>query len=423
VVIRAGAFTRRIAIAGIAIACALIWAVGAFRAPGASAAEIDGAITAVSIHPTSAGPFDPLTVDVDWSVPPGAKAGDTFTLTLPAKLTALDDAFDLKDASGHVIATAVVKDGVVTFTLTDFVDTHVDVSGTAFFSVHFDLSKIPGPGPVQLDFASSTKVFPGTVTMTGSGIQDRNQGAKYGSWTDPSDQGVTHPTDALTFGLESPQGPFHRVVMTDDGGPGMAFDCATIGFYHAFSFDAYGRLVGVTPLPAAQIISQSCTTSTLKVVVGPLAKGEIVGVSYQSTITDPGLASYTNTATVSANEDSEPVSATVARYDDGGSGSGSTPSPTSTSPTTSASPTTSVSPTSTSTSSTSTSSTSSSTSSTTTTGSATVLPTQLTSSPPSTAAGSLPFTGADVAPMLGVAAVLLGGGALLLLAGRRQRKH
>ncbi len=418
---------RRSIVGAVVAALALFWVLGGLQSSRASAAEIDGAITSVTVAPASAGPFDPLKVTVGWAVPDSAGAGDTFTLTLPPQLEPLTRSFDLRSASGQVVAKAVVSGGLVTFTLTGYADTHTNVHGTAYFDVDFDLTEISGPGPVHLDFTTTTKVFPGTVVVTGNGIQDRDQPAKWGSWTDPTDQGSSDPKDAMTWGLESPQGPFDQVTLTDNGGAGMAFDCSTVHYYHAFGHDAFGRLTNVSALPASHLISSSCTPGRLAAVIGPLAAHEVVGVGYQTTITDPGRASYSNTARVTADGKDVPVQAEVARYDAGGSGHGSTPtsspSSSSTSPTTS--PT--VSPTSTSTSSTSTTSTTSTTSSSTSrtstssTSPATVLPTKISHSPTSSA-GSLPFTGSNVLPTLSLAALLLGGGLLLVLGARRPRR-
>ncbi len=159
---------RRVAIIGAVLMLGLAWVVGASQLTRASAATIDNAITSVSIQQPSAGPNTPMKLNLTWAVPSSAQANDTFTLQLPGELTALTTGFDLLAPDGSVVATATVVNGLVTFKLTNYVDTHDNVHGAAFFSVRWSKSVSTVTGPVNLDFTAGSKVFHDTVNKTGT---------------------------------------------------------------------------------------------------------------------------------------------------------------------------------------------------------------------------------------------------------------
>ena len=88
-------------------------------------------------------------------------------------------------ASGAAVANATVAGQVVTFTLTPFVDDHVDVHGTAWFTVKFADSVEPGPGLV-LEFIASGTVFRDTINVTGVVPHDYStSGTKWQTWANP----------------------------------------------------------------------------------------------------------------------------------------------------------------------------------------------------------------------------------------------
>jgi hypothetical protein len=386
---------RRCAIAAVVAGLALFAMFGGLRLPHAAAAAIDGAITNVQVSPPSAGPHDPMRVDVQWAVPDSAGSGDTFTLTLPPELTALTASFDLKAPDGSVVATAKVVNGLVTFTLTDYADSHDRLHGTAFFSVKWDLSTTPTSGPVRLDFTTPTRVFHDTVIKTpgtGTGTVDRTVPRKAGHWVT---NGVTAGADALAWVIDSPSGPFDQATFDDSVGPGQAIDCGTVEYQLGSGLDPTGHASMFRTLPANKVLSRSCTATGLKLTAGPILADQIIRIRYSVDVTDPTLTAYQNSVdvTVGATRYGS-VTDRVRVHEAGGDGSG-TVSPTSTS--TTRSPTTT----------------------------ATVLPTKLTTSPTITAAG-LPFTGANVRPMVVLAGLLVGGGALATFAGRgprTNRKH
>lgn len=385
---------RRTSAVLAAVVLALCWVVGGLHAQPAAAAQINGAITNITLTPTSAGPGDPIRVDVAWAVPDSAGAGDTFTLTLPPQLTALTTSFELKAPDGSVVAVARVVNGVVTFTLTQYADTHDNLRGSAFFSVKWDLSTTPTSGPVRLDFGTTTQVFHRTVIKTpGTTTVDRSKPRKAGHWVTP---GVTTGPDAIQWVIDSPSGPFARATFHDTLGAGQAIDCATLVFQLGSGLDATGHASAFRPLPAGQVISSACSATGLSLVAGPVLADQLVRIRYSVNITDSTLTSYANSVDVVVDSTRfDTVTDRVKVADAGGNGAG-TASPTTTpssSPTsTRRSPTTS----------------------------STVLPTKLTRSP-STSGPGLAFTGADLGPMLITAFLLLVGGLVFALAGRTER--
>lgn len=429
---------RRTAAALAVAAFAVCWLVGGFLSPHAAAAEIDGAITNVTLTPPAAGPGDPIRVDVDWAVPDSAGAGDTFTLTLPPQLTSLTTSFDLTAPGGAVLAHATVVNGVVTFTLTDYADTHNGLHGDAFFSVKWNTTTTTTTGPISLDFGTTTTVFHRTeIKNPAVGTIDRTEPRKTGHWVTP---GVTNGPDALEWVIDSPNGPFDKATFDDTPGPGQAIDCSTLEFQLGSGLDANGQASQFRPLQASKVISSTCSATSLTAATGPILADQIVRIRYAVDITDPTLPVYTNAVHVTVDStDYGTVTDRVKVTQAGGGGSG-TRSPTSTTSSTTTTSTT------TSTSSATTSSTSSTTDSTPTTSStgpttttattsptspissSTVLPTKLTSTSGPGSIGGLPFTGANVGPMVVAAAILVSGGLVLALAGRRpsdggRRRH
>ena len=325
------------------------------------------------------------------------------------------------------MAHATVVNGVVTFKLTNYVDTHDNVHGSAFFNVRWNTQTVTKTGPVDLTFKAGGTVFHDTVNNTGTvGTVVRTQPQKIGFWVT---NGVTTGKDALAWRIETPTGPFDQATLNDNAGAGQAIDCSTVTFRLGTNLNAAGAPTTLTTLPASKILSQSCSATGLTAKVGPALAGQIIRVQYDVNITDPNLSQYTNSVAVTVDSKKfQTISRTVKVPGAGGNGQGNTKSPTSTStsPTsTSTSPTsTSTSPTSTSatstsaTSTSSTSTTSSSTSATststspTTTSSPTVSGVKLTASSSPT---TLAFTGANIFPALLVSGLLVGAGILLLV--------
>ena len=102
----------------------------------ALATEIPDAVTNVQIVESGSTLYGSMHLSLDWTVPDGTKAGDTFTIGLPPQIEAPDGfRFPIKDAAGKVVAWGEVQGGKVVFTMTKFAETHDGVSGTAWLEV------------------------------------------------------------------------------------------------------------------------------------------------------------------------------------------------------------------------------------------------------------------------------------------------
>lgn len=296
-----------------------------FLLPGspASAAEIPGAITSVAVTEDVVQYGDQLRVEVAWSLPDTVAAGDTFWLQLPDEFSRRSTTFDLRSPAGDVVATAVVaSDGRVTFTSTNFVETHDRVAGTAYFFVTFT-SETTGGEVVTLEFPTSTTVHTDTITVTPFGAIDRSHPVKAGFWTDPDDQGLSDPEGALTWSVASPRGPADQLRFDDATNAGQAFRCAEVRVERTTSVDPFsGFLLNLSPVPASDY-TFTCTRQAWELVLRrPLAADEIVQVSVTADVTDPTRESYTNEALVTTGTTEQASTATVSRFDAGGVGDG-----------------------------------------------------------------------------------------------------
>ncbi|CAM3310353.1 Ig-like domain-containing protein [Nocardioides dubius] len=107
-------------------------------APSASAEEID-AITGVEIttRTDEVNRYERLALEATWAVPDDARAGDTFSLQIPAgtpgDVNIFAGSFDLLAEDGSVVGTCTMSPKQITCTLSDYVETHDGVSGTLSF--------------------------------------------------------------------------------------------------------------------------------------------------------------------------------------------------------------------------------------------------------------------------------------------------
>jgi hypothetical protein len=111
---------------------------GAVMVPAAAhAAEID-AVTGITIINEPPLVVDlPYTFRATWAVPDSATAGDTFTVNFPAAVEGYSNEFDMRDPDGEVIGHCIVDIDSFVCTLSDYVDTHNNVSGWVEFTATF----------------------------------------------------------------------------------------------------------------------------------------------------------------------------------------------------------------------------------------------------------------------------------------------
>jgi hypothetical protein len=301
----------------------------------ARAAEIDGAITDVTVTPTAPRQGSQLTTTIAWEVPDDTKTGDTFTLTLSEHLKNLPTGFALRDpATGAVVADATVvgtRPSVVTFTMTAYAESHLNVSGKAFVRSDFEGSTTPSGVPTP--FTSTTndgRDFTTVVTPTGV-LRGSDVVTKFGTYT-AADQGRVVADDFLVWSVNTPMGPFDSATLTDSvpAGQAWSFDCDTAAFTEIRT-RADGTLAApLVVTPASFECSAAGYTVSWGAQTGTAQYRAAVAVSLPAptgTATDP--QTFTNLATASTVRGGvaapSQVSASKTQASAGGTGSGDVP--------------------------------------------------------------------------------------------------
>lgn len=237
--IRSGARgTRLTTFAGALLAICLAALAAVIATPAtARAAEVTGITSLTITEPTDQiKVWDRIAFEATWAVPDTATAGDTFRLAFPTSpsLTGVRDSFALTAPDGQTVGTCEVSTGELVCTLTDYVDSHTDVSGTLHFRARADeettLTEIPfttgggtvvpvdvpgGIGPVPEFPAPSTPTKWGDVTLDGRNI----------AW------GVNIPSSALAG--DAP-------TLTDTFTAGLVLDPASVTVAYVLAKDWAG---------------------------------------------------------------------------------------------------------------------------------------------------------------------------------------
>lgn len=307
---------------------ALLVCTGLVIAPHAAvAAPADGSITGVTVDEDSAPNFGSVTVRFTFVAPETALPGDTFTLTMPPSLQAFTSGFDVTAPDGSVVATAVFSGGVGTFTYTDYIAANTDVSGSGFFSALFSTSE-PAGTDVPLVFPTNGPTFTDTITVLATPPIDRSQAVKSGTWSVLGDQGVTQPAGALRWQVATPVGPATTTTVVDTVGTAQVMDCGSITVDSTAVEPGTGNLLNPTPA-APNRYSTACDDTGFTLTMVPtgdpalaLQAGEVILLTYTTSITDATLATYGNQATVTTNALTSSASATVNRFGSGGEGGG-----------------------------------------------------------------------------------------------------
>ncbi|KRB36610.1 DUF5979 domain-containing protein [Microbacterium sp. Root180] len=131
--------TRRPIRTWMAALMALLTAIAglAFAPTAAHAAEIDPVTNITITNPPPLHGETPYTFRADFAIPDSAVAGDTFTINFPQAVLGYSSTFDLLDAEGNVAGTCVVNDHSFVCTLSDYADTHVNITGHVDFAAKF----------------------------------------------------------------------------------------------------------------------------------------------------------------------------------------------------------------------------------------------------------------------------------------------
>jgi len=316
-------------------AAALLTVTGLGAGLSAVAAVVPDAVTDVRIAETSAYTWSQLKLTVDWKVPDGTKAGDTFTLEMPAVLTATDGKrFPLNDADGRTVANAVVTGRTVTFTMTDYAETRVGVHGSAWFWV--DLADTVKPGDdLDLSFTVGSTVYRDSLAVRRPGPGNPDYPYKWQAWmkATPNAGG-----DRILWAITGPATSTHMVgssyEITDRPGEGQRIDCAKIDVFSGKASGA-NSFTDVTYV-APNRWKLACNPSTATVTITPRADeiGRAFRLLGQSVVTDPDRTEYTNSGSVRLWGTTDLPVSSVIRAGGGGEGTGTTPSPTTPNPTT-----------------------------------------------------------------------------------------
>jgi hypothetical protein len=292
---------RRSTVAGLAALAVGALLFGGATALPASAAELPGVIRDVDITPTNPRLGTQVQTDIDWCVPNGTQAGDTFSLTLSEYLRTLPPGFSLNDpANDEVVATAVISTtdpAVVTFTMTEYAETHSNVCGTAFIRSGFDNGLTPGVTVPFESIANDGTEFSTDVTPRGGDgpVGDVDEAFKFGRLS--PDQGHTDPNDAIQWYVVTPVGPLSRVVISDDPGAGMNIDCASVDLLQGTRNAT--NIGGTFTRPV--VITRTCTADAVSVTVGPIPAGQAVRLGFKIDLdeaTGPESHEFANTANV-----------------------------------------------------------------------------------------------------------------------------
>jgi len=242
-----------------------------------SGTNLPGAVTDIAVTPTTPEQGAQVTTTLDFTVPADAVAGDSFTVLLSPRLTNLPETFPVLDLeSDAVVANAVVlKTAAVAgapagvrlvVTFTDFVQTHMNVSGSAFIESSFDSTTSPsGVASPFTSVVDGGRTFTTQVTPVGP-VGSHLNASKYGVFT-RADQGRTDPLGALEYRIDTPVGPFATATTTDTrpAGQTWTFACGSLSFQDRQA-DAGGLyLPGSSRALAASAVSVTCTPGQVTV--------------------------------------------------------------------------------------------------------------------------------------------------------------
>ena len=315
------------------VALALVAGVGLALAGGrpASAAVIDGAVRDITVTPTNPRPSQPIRTTIDWCVPNGTEAGDTFTITMPEQLGGFPPTFPLLDPSGELVATATVGGDPVTatFTMTDYAETRVGVCGDAFFESRMDANEVADTTQTLVYEVNGDLTFERTIVVQAAGGPVRTQGVKRGEWADPDDQCRTATANCIEWVLTTRVGPYDSVEFNDLAADGLAFSCADLSVVYWTVNPDGTRGDSFAPSAVGATSDVDCTPGEVTVVTGPVPADMLVRLRIPASPDTPAPAGgvvYSNIASISHTTDEDVISDEVDAESRsavaGGSGSG-----------------------------------------------------------------------------------------------------
>ncbi|MCW2525830.1 MAG: hypothetical protein JWM76_690 [Pseudonocardiales bacterium] len=266
--------------------------------PAASAKVVAGAITAVRVKPVDLPFGGTIRTEVDWCVPDGTVAGDTFSLVLAKQIGDIPPSFQLKDpANGAVVANAIVTGSApatATFTLTNYAQTHQDVCGTAFFTGLLNSDSYAGTTQDFTYTSNDGKQFTTPVTIGPKPTIDRTHARKTGRFT-RSDQCREVAASCISWVVETPIGPSASGTITDTIHAGQALECSSVKLLVGSANPTTGAFTGgVTYALAAPPV---CSPAGITVNYGAVPAGQLLQLSFSvslPTVDVDGGVSYVN---------------------------------------------------------------------------------------------------------------------------------
>lgn len=270
----------------------------------AHAAVINDPVTSITVTPSNPRLNDPVRTDIVWCIPDSATAGDTFSVSLPPQLTQLPNGFGLRDPDGVLVANATIAGtpAVATFTFNDYVDTHNNVCGTAFFESRLDASLVPGTSYTLTYVVNGTTTFQPVITVLPAGVPAGRTTAKKGAFfSDTTDECRTVADACIAWYVESQLGPFQSVTVTDDGLADATFNCDRLTVT-LWSVDASGNLAqAFSPASQGTTVQSTCTTTAFQVVATNIPSARLLRVVIRATpaqLNPLGGVTFQNSATV-----------------------------------------------------------------------------------------------------------------------------
>ena len=311
---------------GSILATAVIGVMTILPLESAVAATAVGGVNAVHFDQPLYSNGTTLKLDFEWAVADGSQAGDTFSLTVPPAFDlATSNAFDLLAPDGTtVVAHAVWSGSTVTFTLSDYVESHQNVHGDGYLSLKFAQTASPGD-VVTGDFATATVSLPATVQVTpstGTGVITST--SKSGYWNH-ADQGLNETASALGWFIQIPTGPIVDYVLVDSIGAGSTIDCARgnngLTVRSTVTLDTSSRPIDFAVVDAARY-QVTCTADSFTLTIPTIATGEFWTVNYSSSVVDQSRLTFRNSVAATWDGHTQNLTADNERDTAGGTGTG-----------------------------------------------------------------------------------------------------
>lgn len=321
----------RASVRSAAILClaSLSLAPAVLAAPTAVAVELTSAVTSATLASTTFWAWEAVRLDVAWAVPDGARAGDTFTISLPDELRPFSTVgFDLRSPDGDRVASAVWEERTAVVTLSGYVDDRSGVTGHVFFDVAWHGARF-GTAPQQrvLDLAGT----PVPVTMLGDAedvVPDGYAGT-WGFWQHP-DQGTTQTQSAAGWEIRLPsraegfEGP---VTVTESLDPGQVLDCDSFSLSGQVGAGRGTPVYSVLDSAPERVLAFECNPGGFTLTLDEIRPGEIMVGRFGGDLVELGHEP-SSTVTISHADGTQVLTARLVRTVSGGAGSGvGTPAP------------------------------------------------------------------------------------------------